>query len=117
MARSSDQVNTIIEELKTARGVRDTALEEAAVALDGTNDKHAKRLRNVKHTDEIARGVEICVKCKILRHADSTPYGQEHMTYFIDDKVLDVDTTAPGLKTRLADESFTVPNATTVENL
>ena len=66
---------------------------------------------------EIASGLEICVKCKILRHADSTPYGQEHMSYFIDDKVLDADTTAPGLKTRLVDESFTITGATTVENL
>ena len=117
MARSSDQVNTIIEELKTARGVRDTALEEAAVALDGTNDKHAKRLRNIKHTDEIARGVEICVKCKILRHPDGTPFAQEHATYYIEDTVMDEDYTAPGLKTKLVDESFTITGATTVENL
>ena len=62
-------------------------------------------------------GLSICVKCKVLKHTDGKPYGQEHYRYLIDDSVLNADETALGLKTMLVDESVTITGETTVENL
>ena len=54
MARSTDEINAIIAELKTRRDTRDAAIESAAAALDGSNEKIAARLRSLKHVKEIA---------------------------------------------------------------
>ena len=117
MARSSSEIDAIIAELKTARNTRDAAIESAAAALDGSNDKKAARLRSVKHVNEIANDVRVCVACRAKNNDDGAISAMGHSRYYIDDKVHSPSDTEPGLKTLLADEAFSVPVVTTVENL
>ena len=42
MARTSEQIDAIIAELKSNRDARDTQFENAALALDGVDDIKAK---------------------------------------------------------------------------
>ena len=117
MARSSSDIDTLIAELKTARNTRDAAIESAAAALDGSNDKNAARLRSLKHVKEIAQDVYLCVACSVMNNSDGTIMAMRHTTYYIDDKVHSPSDTEPGLKTLLADEAFSVPVSTTVTDL
>ena len=123
MARSSSEIDTLIAELKTARNTRDASIETAAAAQDGSNDKKAARLRSLKHVKEIANDVRLCVRCRAKYNDDGTISAMGHRAFYIDDKVHSRDEdgapndTELGLKTRLADESFSIAVVTTVENL
>lgn len=116
MARSTDEINAIIAELKTRRDTRNDSIESAAGALDGSNEKIAARLRSLKHVKEIANAKEVCVFCKVIKNDAGEVEAMEHISYYIADEILGGET-QKGLETLLADESFTVTGATTVENL
>jgi hypothetical protein len=116
MARSSSDIDAIIAGLKANRDTRDAAIETAAAALDGSNDKKAANFRSLKHVKEIANDKEVCISCNLKTDDAGDPIGMTHHTYYIEDITLGSDDIS-GLTTRLADESFTVTGATTVENL
>ena len=116
MARSSSDINTIIAELTTARNTRDASIETAASALDGSNDKNAARLRSLKHITQIANGIELCYGCRLIKDSDGNPIGMSHDSFYIEDTTLGTES-VPGLRSLLADESFSIAVSTTVSNL
>jgi hypothetical protein len=119
MARSSSDIEAIIAGLKTARDTRDAAIETAAAALDGSDDKNAARLRSVNHASEKSIDSTICVNDKVKKDESGNIMAMFHSRYGLTDVVENGPSpvTVPGLTTLLVDESFTVTGATTVENL
>ena len=120
MARTSEQIDAIIAELKSNRDARDTQFENAALALDGVADIKAKKLRGFKHTNEKANDKALCVRCRVRKEEDGRFRYLLCTEFDLEDKTLELPTGtehAKGLKTLLADESFTITGATTVENL
>ena len=119
MARSSSDIDAIIAGLKTARETRDAAIETAAAALNESDPANAARLRSLTHSKEKARDLTICIYDKIKKDSDGNVAFMYHDRFILADQVEngETPTTVPGLRTRLADESFTVTGATTVENL
>jgi len=121
MARTTEEINVIIAELKTHRNTRDASIESAAAALDGTDDKNAKRLRSLRHVKEIANDTYVCTSCRLMRNDDDDVIAMAHEEHEIEDRIVtDADgnsVTEKGLKTLLVDESYTVTGSTTVENL
>ena len=120
MARTSEQIDAIIAELKSNRDSRDTQFEDAARALDGVDDAKAKKLRGFKHDKQKAADRGICIKCKLRKGTDDKIRALQCTVYDFTTRVeghSGTDITIHGLRDLLADESFSVPNATTVENL
>jgi hypothetical protein len=120
MARSSSDIDTIIAELKTARDTRDAAIETAAAALDGSDDKNAGKLRSLNHAKTKASDKGVCVACNLKKDSAGNIIAMAHVSYnFADD--VDARTGATisntGLRSLLVDEAFSVPVATTVINL
>ena len=70
MARTSEQIEAIITELKSNRDARDAHLETAAAALDGVNDSQAKKLRGFKHTIQKANDLSLCIRCELRKEED-----------------------------------------------
>jgi hypothetical protein len=116
MARTTEEINAIIAELKTRRNTRDAAIESAAAALDSSDAKNAARLRSLKHVKEIANDTDVCQSCTVIKNGAGDIMAMSHVSYNIENQVVGGETDA-GLKTLLVDESFTVTGATTVENL
>jgi hypothetical protein len=116
MARTTDEINAIIAELKTRRNTRDASIESAAVALDSSDTKNAARLRSLKHVKEIANDKEVCVACTVIKNDHGDTIAMKHTSYHLEDQIIGSET-EKGLDTLLVDESFTVTGATTVENL
>ena len=120
MARTSEQIEAIIAELKTNRDARDTQLENAALALDEGNPNKAKKLRGFKHTKQIAIDKSICTKCEVRYDINGNLLVMIHNQYDISDRTEnrgEVTELIKGFRTKLVDESFTVTSATTVINL
>ena len=123
MVRSNSDIATIIAGLKTNRAARDTAIESAAATLDGSDSTNAARLRDAKHTVEIANDIKLCVKCKIKKNGVGDVLGVVHIRYRLVDSVIQYGDggsetlTMQGLNTILVDEAVAVTGATTVENL
>ena len=117
MARSSSDIDAIVAGLKANRDTRDAAIETAAAALDGSDDKNAGRLRSVNHTQEKANDLVICIHDKITKDSSGDYLIMYHTRYAIADVTHSDGETDKGLETLLVDESFSVTGATTVENL
>ena len=117
MTRSSSEIDAIIAELKTNRDAREAAIETAAAALDGVDDKNAKRLRTVDHSKEKLNDKGICVYDKIKKDRDGNFQFVYHTRYTYADVTHGDGGTDKGLRTLLANEAFSVTTATTVENL
>jgi len=120
MARTSEQIEAIIVELKSNRDARDTHFENAALALDGVDDAKAKKLRAFKHVKQKANDQSICVRCELRKEDDGrirALFCRVHDFVTKVESASGTDITIHGLRDLLADESFTVTGATTVENL
>ena len=120
MARTSEQIEAIIVELKSNRDARDTHFENAALALDGVDDAKAKKLRAFKHDKQKAADRGICIKCKLRKGTDDKIRALQCTVYDFTTRVeghSGTDITIHGLRDLLADESFTVTASPTVENL
>ena len=120
MARTSEQIEAIIVELKSNRDARDTHFENAALALDGVDDAKAKKLRAFKHDKQKAADRGICIKCKLRKGTDDKIKALQCTVYDFTTRVeghSGTDITIHGLRDLLADESFTVTASPTVENL
>ena len=120
MARTSEQIEAIITELKSNRDARDAHLESAAEALDGVNDNQAKKLRGFKHTIQKAKDLSLCIRCELRKEEDGRVRFMICEQFDFADREERASGTTysiPGIRTRLLDESFTVTGATTVENL